>query len=129
MPRAGRCFTAWRFTCSSAALGFVLLTATAEARAAKYVLKDGRILEGRMTKLTSLAETPQNAPEPGAPVPRLIIMVDDDLRRTCVPKARIQEVNEADVGTGVERFAVKQRVARSGGRGAQWGALVGFGAW
>jgi pimeloyl-ACP methyl ester carboxylesterase len=99
-----------------------------DAWAGKFVLKDGRILEGRLAKLSSLAEKPANAPA-AAPVPKPIIMIDDNLRRTFIAKTRLQETNEADIGSAQERFAVRQRVTRNGARVAQVGAFMGIEPW
>ncbi|HUY34782.1 MAG TPA: peptidase [Pirellulales bacterium] len=110
-------------------LAVMPLCAPAHGWAGTVVLKDGRILEGRMLKLTSMAEKASTAPSEGAPTPKLIYMIDDNLRRTYVPKTRVLEANEGDAGTVVERFTVRQRITRHGARVAQVGPFIGVEPW
>ncbi|HVC99467.1 MAG TPA: peptidase [Pirellulales bacterium] len=114
---------------SWAVLALVLLALSAEARADRFELKDGRVLEGRMAKVASFAEKVLTAPPEGAPDPRLIIMVDDDLRRTFVPKALVVKAGRPDAGPAFERFDVPQRATRTGGKAVQLGAFITQGPW
>ena len=114
---------------SWAMLGLVMLAISAEARADRFELKDGRVLEGRMAKVASFAEKVLTAPPEGAPDPRLIIMVDDDLRRTFVPKALVREAGRPDAGPGFERFDIPQRAVRNGGKATQLGAFIAMEPW
>jgi len=75
-------------------------------------LKDGRALEGRFLDLLSLAETPGSG---NADMPKMILMCDDDLRRTYVPKRMVGSVIPAPPGQAIERIKVThQRVATFG---------------
>ncbi|MEX2559144.1 MAG: tetratricopeptide repeat protein, partial [Pirellulales bacterium] len=84
----------------------------------------GRVIEGRLAKLKSLAEKPMAAPAEGAPDPRLIVLIDDNLRRVFVPLRRILEADESDTGQAYETFRVRQTVADKGGRVAMVGPIV-----
>jgi predicted esterase len=114
------------FSCG--VLAVVIAAAPGNVWAGKFVLKDGRLLEGRLVKLSSLAEKPAAAPA-DAPVPKPILMIDDNLRRTFIPKTRLQEANEGDAGSAQERFTVRQRVTRNGAKVAQVGAFIGIEPW
>ena len=72
-------------------LELVLLSVTGETRADRFLLRDNRVLEGRLEKLSGLAKIPPIAPAAGAPEPRLICLIDDDLRRTFVPRVSLRE--------------------------------------
>ena len=62
--------------------------------AAEVLLKDGRILQGRLGEVAGLAEVPQ-APDPQGIGPiQSILLVDDDLRRTFVSKRQIREIRQ-----------------------------------
>jgi predicted esterase len=106
-----------------------LLALPAGARADRFVLKDGRILDGRMAKLSSLTEKVQTEPPEGAPDPRLIIMIDDDLRRTMVPRAQLIDAGRPDTDLSIERFTVRQVTMSKGGKAAQLGAFLAVGPW
>jgi acetyl esterase/lipase len=82
--------------------------------AAEILMKDGRILKGRLGMVNSLADQPM-APDAEMGPLRLTVLVDDDLRRTFVAKRQIQEVRQANVGQVTEEaFNIRQRVLRSG---------------
>jgi predicted esterase len=101
----------------------------ASALADRFVLKDGRILDGRMAKLASLAEKARTEPPEGAPDPRLIVMIDDDLRRTLVPKGQLIDAGRPDTDLRIERFTVRQVTMSKGGKAAQLGAFLALGPW
>ncbi len=93
--------------------------------ATDIILKDGRVLSGSVARISGLAEDPRQAPPTqGAPKPRLITMVDDNLRRTFVPKSQIAEVREGGGGSVNERFHVYQRVPRNGARIGTVGSII-----
>ncbi len=84
----------------------VLLTAVLCAASVDYVqqraaateleLKDGRTIKGSLGMIGSLANQLQ-APNPGGAGPlQLIVMLDDDLRRTFISKRLVQEVLQDD---------------------------------
>lgn len=94
----------------------LVLTAPRIVVAQRLVLRDGRELEGKVAPLTSVAETLLHQPrDDAAPKPRLVVMVDDDLRRYFVPKRQVVEIRAAS-GDAVEKFTLHQRVARGGQR-------------
>jgi predicted esterase len=110
-------------------LELVLSSVTGEARADRFLLRDNRVLEGRMEKRSSLAKVPRIAPAAGVPEPWLIFLIDDELRRTSVPKVRVQEALGQDTGMSLDGFIVEQPVARLGGKVAQVPAVLSFGPW
>ncbi|HUY36461.1 MAG TPA: peptidase [Pirellulales bacterium] len=114
---------------SSAVLALALLAVSIEARADRFVLKDGRVLEGRMAKVASMAEKVLIAPPAGAPDPRLIVLIDDDLRRIFLPKSLVREAGRPDAGPALVRFNVAQRATRNGGKVAQLGAFLAVAPW
>ncbi len=93
----------------AAALSFTRLSP-----ADTVTLKDGRSLTGKLLNLPSTVDTPR-APKPdGAPDPKLILMIDDNLRRYFVPKRTVIKLEPTDVGEVQEKFTVRQKVARAG---------------
>lgn len=92
-----------------------ILLSAGIARATEVVLDDGRKLKGAMAPIASMANVPKVPdPETGGPI-RMILMVDDELRRTFVPKRQVREVLPDAAAPMVERFNIKQRIP-SGGR-------------
>jgi predicted esterase len=81
------------------------------APATEVLLKDGRILQGRLVPVDSLADQPK-APDTVGGIRRLVL-VDDDLRRTFIPERQIQQTL-ADQGQLQEKFTVPQRILRAG---------------
>lgn len=92
----------------------VLIFFSTPVRATKVILKDGRELDGGLVPLRSLIEQPQAGSDDGAPSPRLILMVDDDLRRTYVPKIPVPEIREGDSGEVLEKITLWQKPRRTG---------------
>ena len=84
------------------------------APAAEIVLKDGRVLQGKLGMTAGLAEIPQGFQSDGLGPLRLILFMDDDLRRTFVSKRQVQEVREEAAAQVVEKFRIRQRVLRRG---------------
>lgn len=81
--------------------------------AAEIGLKDGRVLRGKQAKVASLAEAPQASPVDGGPL-QLIVVLDDDLRRTFFSDRLVREVRQEENRQLDEKFAVRQRVLRAG---------------
>jgi predicted esterase len=89
--------------------GLVPLSATAT----ELRLKDGRTVVGKLGMVSTIGEMPKpQDPAGGGPL-QLIVLLDDDLRRTFVSKRQVQEVAQ-EPGQTRERFNVPQRVLRSG---------------
>jgi predicted esterase len=100
------------------------LLTTGEAAASKVLMTDGRTLEGKLWRLASTGEQPTTTPVDGAPEVRLILLIDDDLRRTFIPKGRIQPpVIETDSGPGAV-FNIRQNVVNRGSKVVQIGPLT-----
>jgi predicted esterase len=94
------------------------------AWATEFQLKDGRILRGSMALTDSLTDTaPQNADTGNF---QRILFVDDQLRRTFVPKLSIPQggVRQEDSPTAEEKFNFHQRVARGGQKIASVGPVM-----
>lgn len=85
---------------------------TSSLRATEIVLKDGRVLSGKLGPLSSIAEQPQLGSEESEKV-QSIYFLDDDLRRTFFPRRQIQEVREGS-GSVTEIFRIPQRTKRQG---------------
>lgn len=87
-----------------------------QARAQKLLLKDGRVLTGKLDQVAGVAESPERqAPQPGEIPTRPILIVDDELRRTFVPKFQVQEILEA-VPEQLVRIKPWQQAATAGGK-------------
>ena len=85
------------------------------AWSAEIMLEDGRILKGDLAEVSSLAETPQPPTAAGMGPARLIVLVDDHLRRTFVYRRQIREVRQADLNPTVEeKFLIRQRALQAG---------------
>jgi predicted esterase len=85
------------------------------APAVEVVLKDGRLLSGAAATVASLADQPGAADPEGVGPLQLILVLDDDLRRTFISKRLIQDIRQANVDQMVdEEFHVHQRVMRAG---------------
>ncbi|HVC96435.1 MAG TPA: peptidase, partial [Pirellulales bacterium] len=118
----------WSRRCWSV-LGLVALITPAHAWGAKFLLKDGRVLEGRMAKLASLTEKAQVASSDDAPSPKLVVLVDDFLRRIYFPSKRLEKSDESDVSTNLERFTIRQVTTRRGARVAHVGPFLSVEPW
>ncbi|MGQ9503989.1 MAG: alpha/beta hydrolase-fold protein [Thermogutta sp.] len=93
---------------------FVLIGVALQTPAEEVVLRDGRILKGKIGIVSGLVDVPRlTDPEGGGPIP-LILFVDDDLRRTFISKRQIREVRPGSAPEIVERFRLPQPVAEQG---------------
>ncbi len=102
----------------------ILACSAGTASAARLTLKDGRTLEGRVARLSSMVDKPDAAKSSEGVQSQLIVLVDDDLRRTFVPKFQIAAVDEKDVAENQERIALKQPVTRNGPHVAGVGPII-----
>jgi pimeloyl-ACP methyl ester carboxylesterase len=80
--------------------------------ATELVLKDGRIIKGRIGKVVSLVEDARR-PRREGDVP-LILLVDDQLHRIFIPMNAVQEVRDDDAGQIEEKFHLRQPVKHAG---------------
>ena len=116
-----------RLLCVFASLSCVAMLAFDVALGSSVTLKDGRILQGKFAPIAKLVKDPRGTGDEGAMSPQLILMCDDNLRRTFVPKRLVQELREADQGEVVEKFIIPQRTPRSGMRVMNVGDVVKIG--
>ena len=101
--------------------GFLLIAATwsgsaflgTEVWGTEVLLKDGRVLRGKLGKVAGLAESPQASQPDGGPL-QLIIFLDDDLRRTFFSERLVREIRQEENRQLEEKFAIRQRVLRCG---------------
>lgn len=96
---------------------------TAAARADRVTLEDGRVLEGRFTKVAGIAVDPLD-PRPSESRGEPVLVCDDELVRMMVSKRRVTNVDEAAFDIGLERIAIPQRVAEQGRRVAGVGGIL-----
>lgn len=105
-------------------LGAFLALTSALAPGDEVTLKNGMKYSGRLAKISSIAESPTAPAKPaaGAVDTRLIVMIDDDLRRTYFSTYQVQGVN-----AGLEQlvnFKIPQRRAGMGNRLKAVGPLI-----
>ena len=94
------------------------------AFAAKIVLDDGRILDGELVRVATMANFKSAPPPDGAPVVRMIVVCDDGLRRFYVPARRVKNIIEVDSAEVLERFELKQPTHGKAGRIASLGPII-----
>ena len=87
---------------------------TASANATEVVLKDGRVLRGKIGEVSGLADMPQPPDPEGSGPLQLILFMDDDLSRTFVSKRLVKEVRQDEAGQGEEKFTLHQRALHNG---------------
>ena len=92
----------------------VWCTSVGRALSSEVLLKDGRVLHGKLGKIAGLAETPQPSRTDGGGPLQLIVLLDDDLRRTFFSERLVREVREEGNRQLQEKFGIHQRLLRSG---------------
>ncbi len=92
----------------------VILGIVGSAGGAEIVLKDGRVLRGKLGKVASLADSPDTAHPDSGPALQLIVFLDDELRRTFVSDRLVHEVRQEESRQVDEKFGIRQRVLHSG---------------
>lgn len=125
MFQAARRF--YRLTLACVACLVTLLT-IATAYADKLVMKDGRVYEGKLARLSSTGQQAVAAPADGAPEALPIVLCDDNLRRIFVPKLQVQEAIASDLPAS-EEFRIQQTVVRQGARTTPIGPLLRVDPW
>ena len=90
---------------------------------AEILLRDGRVLTGKVGMMSSIAESPRASAERNDPL-QLIVVVDDDLRRTYVPKFQLREVRTEDASEVKETFRIRQPATFGGKQVKSVGAAV-----
>ena len=105
------------------ACGVVLLAAP--SLAATLILRDGRVISGSVAQVGSLVENGVELQGMGKEAGALpIVIVDDNLRRTCFPEFQVAEVDRTDSGEILQRIEIDQRVALIGKRIQRLGPFV-----
>lgn len=109
--------------------GFVLAAvlwglASGAAQGTQVMLQDGRILRGKLGRVSGMAEQPRAMPTEGAAPVELIRFLDDDLRRTFFPLRQIKEIAPDPPGEALEKFRIRQRVMQAGRGVKTLGAIV-----
>ena len=94
------------------------------ATAARVFLKDGRILRGRLAPTSGVADIPKAAAPDGSGPLQLLLVIDDELRRTFISKRQILEIRQDDPDEVTERFRLIQPVLRSGQEIVSLGPIV-----
>ncbi|RCS41199.1 peptidase [Bremerella cremea] len=102
-----------RLTYSILALGIAWFSLPGIASATIVELKNGMRLEGSVGLIASMSDDPLKTPTAGAVDLQLILLVDNDLKRTFVSKYQVQDSQEA-APMSVERIKINQRVSDSG---------------
>jgi predicted esterase len=102
------------------AAGWLALSAAGQA--SEVLMKDGRILKGKLGDLVGLGDLPVMA-DTGDKV-KQIVFLDDDLRRTFVPRRQIAEVVPDRAGQVDEKFNVSKRALRNGAMIKSVGPLI-----
>jgi predicted esterase len=105
------------------AFALALLSAT-PVPAAQIILKDGRVLEAEIAKISGVAVNPVASGGHEAEQVKYIVMCDDHLRRTMVAEREVRNVVPSPPPR-VEHFFIKgQQVAEAGTPVASIGAIV-----
>jgi predicted esterase/tetratricopeptide (TPR) repeat protein len=94
------------------------------APAIEVVLKDGRVLRGKLGEVSGLAEVPQPPSPDGEGPLQLILLVDDNLSRTFVAKRLVKELRPEQAGQAEEKFTLHQRALHSGNSVASVGPAM-----
>ena len=98
--------------CLAVCLGGSCAIESAWAAESEVTMKDGRVLHGKLGKVSSLRESPA-AQKSETAIPN-IILLDDDLRRVFVPEKQLREVRQEEDRQVEEIFKIRQRVLRTG---------------
>lgn len=89
--------------------------AAAPLQATIVELKNGMRIEGVVGKLSSVGSDPTSGGSTGGVAVQLIVMIDDQLKRTFVSTYSVQDTQESEPQP-TERIKINQRVASSGNR-------------
>jgi len=92
----------------------IVSTCAERAPAVELVLKDGRVLKGKLGLTAGLSEQPQPVSRDGSGPQQLILFIDDDLRRTYVSTYQKQDLRQDETDTVLEKFMIRQRTVSTG---------------
>jgi pimeloyl-ACP methyl ester carboxylesterase len=77
-------------------------------RATEIELKDGRVLRGKLGKVSGLGDLPKSRNPDGSDAIQSIILLDDDLRRTFVSDRMVAQVRQEESRRVDEKFSIHQ---------------------
>ena len=93
---------------------FAALVPSAPVFATDVVLKDGRVLHGKLGETTGVADSlALQGLDTEGPGPTILLM-DDDLSRIFVSKRLVKDVRQDEGGQGEEKFSLHQRPMHNG---------------
>ncbi|HZZ27284.1 MAG TPA: alpha/beta hydrolase fold domain-containing protein [Pirellulales bacterium] len=101
---------------------------SAEARADKFTLQDGRVLEGRFSRLNTMIANP-GIGQASMPTTKLVDVIDNDLCRTYIPEKFIQHPEATPAGQHFEEIDIPQAVATAGQRISGVGNIIQITKW
>ncbi len=87
-------------------------------------MRDGRALEGALVPVAGLTDNPNVTKSNDNPQIRLIMMIDDDLRRTFVSKSQILRPEQEQLRLSLQKIMIPQRVAIAGSRIGRLGPIM-----
>ncbi|HTQ39506.1 MAG TPA: alpha/beta hydrolase fold domain-containing protein [Pirellulales bacterium] len=92
---------------------FLLFLLCNAARADKFTLQDGRVIEGRLSRLNTMIANP-GIGQASSPTTKLIDVIDNDLCRTYIPEKFIQHPEATPAEQQLEEIDIDQAVATAG---------------
>ena len=102
-------------------LGFLSLSfhsGMSDAASSRVTMKDGRFLTVEIAPIESVADNPNNRKTAGDQAVEKIVVIDDQLRLTYVPKNLILDIAQDDLGASAEIFKFRQPIFRSSSQAA-----------
>jgi pimeloyl-ACP methyl ester carboxylesterase len=97
----------------TAGIVLVIALGTGIAIGAEVVLKDGRVLHGKLGRVASLADSPDLS-KPDNNGLQSIIFLDDELRRTYFSERIVRETRQEESRQLEEKFTIRQRTLHNG---------------
>ena len=94
------------------------------AAADRVEMEDGRLLEGRITTLSSVGMPPEGASARQDAGGTSVVMCDDGLTRAFVSRRRVRSAEPAGFDLGQETFTVDQRIPENGRRVTSLGGIL-----
>lgn len=91
---------------------------TGKAASSRVTMKDGRILTGEIAPIESVAVNPNSRKASGENTIEKIVVIDDQLRLTYVPKNLILDIAQDDLDASAEVFKLRQPIFRSSSQAA-----------
>ena len=88
----------------------------ASVQADQVYLSDGRVLQGKFVMVAGVAVAPDDEGRSKAATGSSILMCDDELTRTMVPKRRVTRVEPGAGEAALERITIPQRLSDNGRR-------------